>query len=98
MARYLMIWELNTALISTDPVERGQGFALLMGFIKRDIERGLSKDWGSFIGEKSGYSIVEGTEVEIHKMVQQYSPYVNFKTHPVASLDQIDEVIASLIS
>jgi hypothetical protein len=63
---------------------------------RADIERGLTKDWGNFVGEGSGYSVVEGSEVEINKMVQQYAPYVRFKTHPVASLDQVEEVVKSL--
>jgi len=31
-----------------------------------------------------------------NKMVQQYAPYVRFKTHPVVSVEQVDEVIKSL--
>jgi len=96
MGKYLMIWELNPALIPVDPKERGGGYGLLMAMVKQDIESGLSKDWGNFVGESSGYSIVEGSEVEINKMVQQYSPYVRFKTHPVASVEQVDEVVKSM--
>lgn len=97
MAKYLMIWRLNSALIPVDPKERGTGYKGLMQFVKQDIERGLVKDWGGFVGERKGYIIVEGTEVEINKMVQQYSPFVEFKTHPVASVEHLDEVIRSLI-
>ena len=96
MGKYLMIWELNLALIPVDPKERGGGYELLMAMVKQDIERGLTKDWGNFVGEGSGYSVVEGSEVEINKMVQLYSPYVRFKTHPVASVEQVDEVIKSM--
>ncbi len=96
MAKYLMIWELNLALIPIDPKERGAGYELLLGMVKQDIEKGVLKDWGSFIGEGSGYSVVEGTEVEIGKFVQQYAPYVIFETHPVASLDQVNEIVKVL--
>jgi len=96
MGKYLMIWRLNLALTPVDPKERGAGYQLLMAMVKHDIERGLTKDWGNFVGEGSGYSIVEGSEVEINKMVQQYAPYVRFKTHPVASVKQVDEVIKSM--
>ncbi|MFH2219222.1 MAG: DUF3303 family protein [Pseudomonadota bacterium] len=96
MGKYLMIWELNLALIPVNPKERGAGYELLMAMVKQDMERGLSKDWGNFVGEGSGYCVVEGTEVEINKMVQQYAPYVRFKTHPVASVKQVSEVIKSL--
>ncbi len=96
MQKYLMLWKLNRALIPTDHHERGQGFAALMEFVQQDIEVGLTKDWGCYVGEGNGYAIVEGSEVDISKMVQQYSPFCEFSTHPIASLDQMNEVIRSL--
>ncbi len=96
MGKYLLFWKLSRSLIPVDPHERGQGFALLMALVQQDIEVGLTKDWGCFVGEGDGYTIVEGTEVEIAKMVQQYSPYCEFSTHPVASVDQMNEVIRTL--
>jgi hypothetical protein len=96
MGKYLMIWDLNLALTPVDPKERGAGYELLMAMVKQDIEKGLSKDWGNFVGEGAGYCIAEGSEVEINKMVQQYAPYVRFKTHPVVSVEQVDEVIKYL--
>jgi hypothetical protein len=96
MGKYLMFWELNRSLIPVDPQERGQGFALLMSVVQQDIEKGLTKDWGCFVGEGNGYCVVEGSEVDIAKMVQQYSPYCEFSTHPVTSVDQMNEVIGSL--
>lgn len=96
MGKYLMIWELNYSLVPVDAKERAAGYEMLLTLVKQDFEKGLAKDWGNFVGEGSGYCIAEGSEVEINKMVQQYSPYVNFKTHPVASVEQVDEVIKSL--
>lgn len=97
MGKYLMIWELNYALIPVDPKERGAGYEMLITTVKQDIEKGLVKDWGNFVGESSGYCIVEGPEVAVNKMVQQYSPYVRFKTHPAVSVEQVNEVIKSMI-
>jgi len=96
MAKYLMFWELNRSLIPIDPKERGQGYSLLMAVVQQDIEKGITKDWGCFVGEANGYCVVEGSEVDISKMVQQYSPYCEFSTHPVASVDHINEMIESL--
>jgi hypothetical protein len=96
MGKYLMIWTLNQALTPVDSKERGGGYQLLMTAVKQDIAKGLTKDWGNFVGEGSGYCVVEGSEVEINKMVQQYAPYVMFKTHPVASVEQVDEMLKSL--
>jgi len=49
-----------------------------------------------FVGERSGYCLVEGSEVDVFKMTQSYTPFVGFSTHPVATLDNIAEVIKSL--
>lgn len=96
MQKYLLLWKLNRSLIPVDPKERGEGFSLLMAMVQQDIEVGLTKDWGCFVGEGNGYAVVEGDEIEVSKMVQQYSPYCEFSTFPVASVDQMNEVIQSM--
>jgi hypothetical protein len=96
MGKYLMLWELNSTLIPIDPHERGQGYAALMEFVQQDIEVGLTKDWGCYVGEGNGYCVVEGDEVDVSKMIQRYVPFCDFSTHPIATLDQMIEVIRSL--
>jgi hypothetical protein len=96
MGKYLMLWQLNPSLIPVDPQERGKGFTALMNLIEQDIEKGITKDWGSFVGERNGYCIVEGSEVDVARMVQQYSPFCGFLTHPIASFDQMKEMLKSL--
>jgi hypothetical protein len=51
------------------------------------------------IGETSegeGYCIVEGTNVDVMKMTEQYVPYVLFETKPVSSAEEVNELIAHL--
>ena len=96
MAKYLMLWEIDPSKAPIDPKERGAAFSMLLAMVKQDQDKGLMKDWGAFVGELNGYSVVEGTEVEIGNMVQQYVPFVSFKVHPVASLSQVGEVIKAL--
>lgn len=95
MQKYLMLWKMNRSLIPINPQERGEGYAMLMDFVQQDIETGLTKDWGCYVGEGRGYCVVEGNEVEISKMVQRYSPFCEFSTHPIASVDQILDVVKS---
>jgi hypothetical protein len=97
MGKYLYLWEIDRTKIPVDPKERGTGFSMLMEIVKQDIKKGITKDWGVFAGEHNGYSIVEGTEVEIMNQVQQYTPFVYFKVHPVASVSQVEEMIKALI-
>jgi hypothetical protein len=64
--------------------------------VKQDIERGLTKDWGAFPGELSGYVVAEGTELDIMMLTGQYAPYCSFRVHPVASVSQVDDFLAAL--
>ena len=96
MGKYLLLWEVDRARIPTDPKERGAGWGLLMAMVRQDIEKGVSKDWGAFVGETNGYAIAEGTELEVLNMTAQYGPYVSFKVHPIASESQVNDMIKAL--
>jgi hypothetical protein len=89
MGKYLYLWECDRTKIPVDAKERGVGLTMLLEMVKQDIKKGITKDWGAFTGEFNGYSVVEGTEVEILKQVQQYTPFVYFKTYPIASVAQV---------
>ncbi len=96
MGRYLLLWELDRTRALVDRKERGTGFNMLMDMVKQDMKKGLTKDWGVFVGEHSGYSVVEGTEVEIMNQIQQYTPFVYFKVHPIGSVTQVEEMIKAM--
>ena len=69
---------------------------MLMAMVRQDIEKGLTKDWGAFVGETSGYSINEGTELEVMMGLQQYVPFCTFDVYPVATESQVSEMIGAL--
>ncbi len=96
MAKYLVLWEVDQAKIPINPKERGAGWAALMKMVRQDLEKGLTKDWGAFIGENKGYAINEGSELEVMKGIQQYIPFVRFQVHPIASEDQVNEMVKAL--
>ena len=96
MGKYLLLWELDRTKIPEDPKERGVEFNMFMKLIKQDIKKGILKDWGLFVGEDHGYSVIQGAEVEVIKTVQQYTPLVYFAAHPIASLDQEGKMIKTL--
>lgn len=93
MGRYLLLWELDRTRAPVDPKERGAGFNMLMEMVKQDIKKGITKDWGVFVGQHEGYSVVEGTEVEIMNQIQQYTPFVYFKVLPIGSVAHVEEMI-----
>jgi hypothetical protein len=47
-------------------------------------------------GETAGYSVLEGTEIEIMNALQQYVPLIRFKVHPIASEEQVNQMIKTL--
>ncbi len=96
MRKYLLKWSLDTARVPVDPKERGGSWTLLMGLIKQDREKGILRDWGAFPSEGKGYCIVEGSNVDVMKMTEQYVPFVRFETYPVATIAEVDELLAHL--
>lgn len=96
MGKYLVLWEVDQAKIPVDPKQRGQGWSLLMGMVRQDIEKGLTKDWGAFVGENNGYAVYEGSELEVMRALGQYVPFCIFKTHPIATESQVNEMIGAL--
>ncbi len=97
MGKYLLLWEVDTTRLPVNPKERGAGWHALMEVVKQDMKKGITKDWGAFVGELCGYSIGEGSELELMNSLQQYSPFVHFKVHPIASVSQVEEMIKTMI-
>jgi len=93
MAKYLMLWNIDTNKLPISLEERAAAWKPMMDMVKEGIKEGHIKDWGSFVGELSGYSIAEGTEQDIGYFNQQWVPFVNFKTYPIASVDDVEKVI-----
>jgi hypothetical protein len=98
MGRYLATWEIDHTKIPIDPKERGTGWSFLMGLVRQDFEKGITKDWGAFIGESNGYVVMEGTDLEVMKALQQYVPFCIFKLHPIATENNVNQMIKGMIS
>jgi hypothetical protein len=98
MGRYLFLWEIDKDKIPMDPKQRADGWLILMGLIRQDFEKGILKDWGAFVSEINGYAVVEGSEVEVELMTNQYIPLVFFEIHPIATADQIEEYLKIMSS
>lgn len=94
--RFLVLWEIDKSRISVDRKERGQGWEMMTALIRQNMEQGLTRDWGSFVGESGGYAIMEGSELDVMNNLQQYVPFVTFQVNPVATLDQAEEMIKTL--
>ena len=96
MARIMLFWNMDGSRIPEDPKVRGTGWNKLLGGVKQDLERGLMKEWGSFIGESAGYCVMEGDDVEISTALQRYIPYVKFTGHPVMNVRETEDMLRQL--
>jgi len=96
MGKYLLLWEIDPTKIPVSPKERGAGWKALMEMVKQDMKKGFTKDWGAFVGELNGYAVDEGSELEVMNALQQYTPFVHFEVHPIASVSQVEEMIKAL--
>lgn len=93
MARYLVLWEIDSARVPVDAKERSTAWLAMVEMVKADQKKGIAKDWGTFVGELKGYAIDEGTEVEVMNGLLQYTPYVKYEVHPIATLAQAEQSI-----
>jgi len=96
MGKYLVLWEVVQTQIPIDPKERGEGWSMLMAMVKKDIEKGIIKDWGAFVGQNNGYHVAEGAKLEIMNQLQQYVPFCTFKVYPIATESEINDMIKAL--
>jgi len=96
MAKYLLLWELDTSKVPIDPKERGAAWSAMLDGVKQDIKEGVYIDWGSFLGENRGYMVYEGSEMELEKHLQQVVPFITFKVYRIMSVEQIAELAKSL--
>lgn len=96
MGKYLLKWRIDTSRVPSDPKERGVAWTHLMKMIKQDREKGILQDWGAIPSEGRGYGIVEGSNVDVMLMTEKYVPFVQFETCPVATISEVDELLAHL--
>ncbi len=93
MGKYLILWEVVPGSMPANAKEARTAMLAMADMVKADMKKGSCKDWGSFLGEAKGYSIDEGTEVEVMNGMLQYAPYIRFQVHPVATLAQVQQAI-----
>jgi len=96
MARYMVLWEVDTSKTPENPkAKKAQwlGFSELTAKMLKD---GTIKDWGIFVGEGCGYSIFEGTKVELSTFNNMWVPFVKFKTRELMTIDEITKAHKAL--
>lgn len=96
MAKSLILWEMNTNVIPTDPAEQAAVLGRLAQITKKALDEGRVKDWGIFAGGSAGYSLSDEPPSEILTRSFMFSPYVKLEVHPVLSLSEVMKVMQSM--
>ena len=91
MARYILLWELDTTRTPDDPKERQKQWRTFQDMVVKQLESGEFKDWGLYIGGGKGFAIVEGTEMDAARITNIYFPYVTFDVRQIISIEQAIE-------
>jgi hypothetical protein len=97
MGKYLVLWEVVPGTLPAKAKQAGTAMLAMTEMVKKDMKSGHCKDWGSFLGDAKGFSIDEGTEVEIMTGMLKYSPYIKFQVYPVASVAQTAQAVKAWI-
>lgn len=97
MAKYLILWETEWSKWPTDPKEQAALMGKQMELTKQGLDEGRVTDWGIYAGAGAGYAITEGTAVDALRGATQYMPYVKFQVHPVLSINEVAELMKSMM-
>jgi hypothetical protein len=92
MAKYFMLWEIDTSKVPVNAKERGVAWTAMVNMIKQDIKEGKITDWGCFAAETNGYAVSTQTDLELAKNLQRFYPFATFKVHQVVGIDQVAEI------
>lgn len=96
MARYMVLWEVDTSRTPEDPKEKK---AQLRGFgdvVVKQMKEGRIKDWGVFGGEMRGFTIFEGSIADLHLFNTMWLPFVRFEVNQIMTVDEVNKVAEAL--
>jgi hypothetical protein len=82
-----MLWEIETSHTPEDSTERKAQYKTLQGPTKQLIDDGIVKEWGVFLGQPRGYCLVEGDDVVLQTIANNFGPYVTFELIPIVSFE-----------
>jgi hypothetical protein len=96
--KYVTLWEMNMASF---PVDQGENTKIMMKLV--EMTKQWAKDhpndqWGKFLGENRGYSIMNGSQEDVMKISMMFSPYVEFKVYQSVSIDEVDTAMKSMMA
>jgi hypothetical protein len=89
MARYLVLWEIDTTKTPEDPKAKKAQYLAFGDLVKKQLQEGAVKEWGLFLGSAEGYNIFEGSNVELQTLIGMWTPFIRFNTRELMTIDEV---------
>ena len=89
MAKYLLLWEVDTTHTPTGKEERKKMHLGMQSIVTQQVKAGQITQWGAFVGEAKGYCIIDGAAEDVHTLTGGWIPFVRFQTNEVLSIEQV---------
>jgi len=91
----LILWEMNSTLMPTDPGERIKLVNTMLEMVKKDVDSG-EIEWGGSPSAKRGYVVSEQDEKVIYSRAMMFSPYATFEVIPIISVDEAIDAVKQI--
>jgi hypothetical protein len=95
--KYIMLWEMDMSKFPADPIENAKIMTKLIEMTKQWKQAHPGVEWGKFLGENKGYSIVLSRE-DVMRASIMFSPYVVFITYEVVTLEEVDTAFKAIMA
>jgi hypothetical protein len=96
--KYLTLWEMNMSKMPTDPAESSKVMMKLIEMTKQWAKDNPEDEWGKFLGENKGYSIVNGNPEKIMEVSMMFSPYVEFKVFQAVNINEVEAAVKEMMA
>ena len=89
MARYMVLWEVDTSRTPEDPKAKKAQHLGFQEVVVKHLKEGRIKEYGAFAGETCGYVIIEGSAVDLATRTFMWVPFVKFKVRELLTIDEV---------
>lgn len=91
------MWEADMSKFPSEPKEIAALLGKMIEMTKQSLKEGKVTEWGIFPGGGKGYAIIEGSAADVLTGATQFMPYVSFSAQEVLSIDDMAEVMKSMM-
>jgi hypothetical protein len=96
MARYMMLWEVDESKTPEDPKAKKAQWLEFQEIVMKQLKEGKTKVWAAFAGEMRGYTIFEGSAVDLHTIAAKWVPFVRFKVKELLTIEEVNNATKAL--